>query len=282
MKICVVVPVYNCASVLPKVIDDLTSHTKIPILVVDDGSEIPVQGFIDQNQVSHLRLEKNCGKGVALQRAFAWAFEQNFTHILSFDGDGQHLAENLSLMIKEAQAHPHSLIVGCRQFSSNVPGSSKFGRRFSNFWVWYQTGASVQDSQSGLRLYPLEPLRSMTFYSGRYDFEIEVLVRLLWKGVPVIDVPTSVFYPSQKDRISHFHKFKDNARISLLNIYLIAYSLLFKQKSFFRAMISAILATFVVLVKPWWFMIIAGISLCVLLRLNAILLFTIIGCLYLF
>ncbi len=66
----------------------------------------------------------------------------------------------------------------------------------------------------------------MRFRTVRYDFEIEVLIRLLWRGVNVREVDIDVLYPEGSERVSHFHKFKDNARISLLNTVLVTISLL--------------------------------------------------------
>ena len=62
--------------------------------------------------------------------------------------------------------------------SATVPKASIFGMNFSNFWVRLETNLSLPDTQSGMRLYPVRELLSLSFTTSHYDFEIESLVRL--------------------------------------------------------------------------------------------------------
>jgi hypothetical protein len=75
------------------------------------------------------------------------------------------------------------------------------------------SGHRVGDSQSGFRVYPLEALERLGCRTKRYNFEIEVLVRGLWAGLRVVDVPVSVRYFAGQERVSHFRPWVDNARI---------------------------------------------------------------------
>ncbi len=118
---------------------------------------------------------------------------------------------------------------------SSVPGKSSFGHRFSNFWYWVETGIRLPDTQSGYRLYPVSRLETMRFFTNRFEFEIEVIVRAAWKGIPVLSVPVSVYYPPPEDRVSHFRPFMDFTRISILNTFLVFFSLIYiKPRDFFR------------------------------------------------
>ena len=74
----------------------------------------------------------------------------------------------------------------------------------------------VDDSQSVFRAYPLPETLALMGRRTRYDFEVEVLLRASWAGLPLRSTPIGVLYP--KDRVTHFRPFWDNARISLLNI----------------------------------------------------------------
>ena len=121
----------------------------------------------------------------------------------------------------------------------SVPGGSSFGNKFSNFWFKVETGIISPDTQSGFRLYPLEPLKNMRFITRKYEFEIEVLVRAAWKGVKVISVPVTVYYPPAAERISHFRPFKDFFRISILNTILVLIAFLYiKPRDFIRTLFS--------------------------------------------
>jgi uncharacterized protein (DUF2062 family) len=121
----------------------------------------------------------------------------------------------------------------------SVPGGSSFGNKFSNFWFKAETGISSPDTQSGFRLYPLEPLKNMKFFTRKYEFEIEVLVRAAWKGVKVVAVPVTVYYAPKEERVSHFRPFKDFFRISVLNTLLVLISFLYiKPRDFILTLFS--------------------------------------------
>ena len=265
MKICLVIPVYNNHGLIEPLVEKLHQVTDLDLLIIDDGSEPK----IDIANVNIHRFEKNKGKGVALQ----WALKNSsqYSHIITMDGDGQHLPEDIPKFVEAINTNPKDLIIGNRVFDDSVPGISQFGRKFSNFWVKYQTGHSVQDSQSGFRVYPLELLANLKFYTKRYDFEIEILVRAIWRGLKVREIPVSVIYPPEDQRVSHFHKLKDNTRITLLNIYLIAYSLIFYQKSFVKLLSVAAISVPFSMLSSFWLGAFLGIFSCVILRLNALL-----------
>ena len=188
------------------------------VLVVDDGSESFSPKLLQDLDVQCIVQPTNQGKGVAILAGAAWAKEHDFTHIITIDADGQHNPKEIESFIKEATQYPHALILGVRKFDDTVPFGSRFGRKFGNFWVHVQTGKAVQDIQSGYRCYPVDLLQVLDVWSKRYAFEVEVVVRALWAGFDVREVPVSVAYT--QERISHFSKFKDNLRLTVLNTYL--------------------------------------------------------------
>jgi hypothetical protein len=116
----------------------------------------------------------------------------------------------------------------------SVPGKSSFGNKFSNFWFWVETGLKMPDTQSGYRLYPVRQMKDIRFFTQKYEFEIEVLVRSSWKGIRIDTVPVNVFYPSKEERISHFRPFRDFGRISVLNTVLVTIAFLYiKPRDFY-------------------------------------------------
>lgn len=270
MKLAIVIPVYNCEPVIHQVVESVLAVRDEPLFVVDDGSNPVLKLSTESLQVQIIRNERNLGKGASLQKAMKLCREQDFTHMLVMDGDGQHLAKDIESLVRVACEDSKALVIGCRIFQEGVPRISKFGRNFSNFWVRYQTGIKVSDSQSGMRLYPLKELANIKYFTKRYDFEIEVLVRALWKGVLLKEVEIDVHYPKEDERISHFHKFKDNARITFLNILLITYSLLFYRRELWRLLVVAVAAQGLALLNPIWLGMFWGAVTCVFLRLNFI------------
>ena len=217
IKILVVVPVYNHGDTLRKVVTDILAiHPDV--LVVDDGSIDGGVETISDLQVHVRTHEKNRGKGVAIRTAAESARSLGATHIITIDADGQHDPRDLPVFFAAITSSPLAVIVGSRNFETlNVPASSRFGRRFSNFWLRVQTGQKLQDAQSGFRAYPTALFSHLRFTEDRYSFEIEVLVRSAWAGIELLDVPIDVYYPPPAQRISHFSSFKDNLKISWLN-----------------------------------------------------------------
>ena len=147
--------------------------------------------------------------------------------MIVLDADGQHDPADAPRLLEIAAAHPHDLVIGAREFpKENVPGASRFGRSFSNFWLRVQTGKRVSDTQSGFRAYPLGLLDHLKLKGGRYEFETEVLARAAWAGAELPETPIAVHYPPGDTRVSHFRPWRDNLRISLLNARLTLRALL--------------------------------------------------------
>jgi uncharacterized protein (DUF2062 family) len=141
--------------------------------------------------------------------------------MITLDADGQHDPEDLRTMLQAVHEHPEALIVGVRDFDDQaVPASSRYGRAFGNFWVWLQTGTRVHDIQSGYRVYPIAVIEALPCLARRYAFEVEIVVRALWGGVPVQEVGVHVHYCPSDRRGSHFHKLWDNLRLTILNAHL--------------------------------------------------------------
>jgi glycosyltransferase involved in cell wall biosynthesis len=227
-KVCILVPTFNNAKFLGRLLDDLLRY-RIPVIVIDDGSTDETVFILKRfPDIWFLSFSSNQGKGAALQQGFRSAVQKGYDYAISIDSDGQHYAHDLPAFLECLVANPGSLIVGARNMNqSSVPGKSSFGHRFSNFWFQVETGIRLPDTQSGYRLYPVRRLESIRFYTKRFEFEIEVIVRAAWKGIPIRSVPVSVYYPPPKERISHFRPILDFARISILNTFLVFISLLY-------------------------------------------------------
>jgi len=211
MNFCIVVPVYNSPYIREVIEDILTFGYKI--IVVDDGSDEKVK--LSNLDISLITHEVNMGKGEAILSGAKRAKELGFQSIITMDADKQHISSEL---IKLIQAYEEdTIIIGNRDFSGNdVPNSSKFGRKFSNFWVMLETAKFLGDTQSGFRMYPTSILE-LPLKNKRFDFEIEILVYHSYRGGKIKDVEVECYYPPQQDRISHFNKIDDNIRLTLLH-----------------------------------------------------------------
>lgn len=295
LRACVIIPTYNNAATLAGVIEDVSRYSD-HIIVVNDGStdntpEI-IRAFPALQLVSY---EKNKGKGWALRQAFKYAIDKGYQYAITIDSDGQHFAKDLLLFLNKIEEEPNTLIIGARNMNQeSVPGGSSFGNKFSNFWFKVETGISSPDTQSGYRLYPLRPLKKMSFFTRKYEFEIEVLVRAAWKGVKIESVPVTVYYAPKEERISHFRPFKDFFRISVLNTVLVLIAFLYiKPRDLIRTIFnrkklgkllddhlfntqqsaqlkaaSVAFGIFMGIIPIWGFQLVAAIFLAVLFNLN--------------
>ncbi|MGO4772817.1 DUF2062 domain-containing protein [Flavobacterium sp. W22_SRS_FK3] len=231
---CVIVPTYNNQKTLQKVLDSLLKYTQ-NLIIVNDGSTDETSEILKQySEFTQIHHPKNLGKGRALRNGFRKAIEMKFEYAITIDSDGQHFASDIPNFIAEIQKEPNFLLIGSRNMTQeNVPKKSSFGNKFSNFWFKFETGIKLDDTQSGFRLYPLQ-LIPKQFFTNKFEFEIEVIVRSAWKGIPVKNIPIQVLY-DPAERVSHFRPFQDFTRISILNTVLVTNALLYiKPRDFFR------------------------------------------------
>jgi len=234
LKICVIVPTYNNHKTLQRVLDSVLQYTSNVIVVNDGSTDTTAQILENYAHLVQVHHPKNAGKGMALRNGFKKALELNYDYAITIDSDGQHFASDIPSFITALANEGDSLFIGSRNMTQeNVPKKSSFGNKFSNFWFWFETGNKLEDTQSGFRLYPLQKIPAR-YFTNKFEFEIEVIVRSAWKDIPVKNIPVQVLY-DPTERVSHFRPFKDFTRISILNTVLVTISLFFiKPRGFFR------------------------------------------------
>jgi len=195
-------------------------------------------------------------------------------------------------LVQAAIDNPEAVIMGSRNMEQkDVPGKSSFGNKFSNFWFKVETFISLPDTQTGYRLYPLAPISKMKFYSTKFEFEIEVIVRLAWRGIKFNSVPVKVVY-DEENRISHFRPFIDFTRVSILNTILVIICIFYyypkrlfsintlkvikneavkSEESNFNKSLSIAFGCFMGVIPIWGFQLLIGIPLAILMKLNLVL-----------
>lgn len=224
-EVCAVIPTYQNAKTLLKVVADV--HRVVDtVFVVDDGSNDGTAALLDKATGNErpekvLTHPKNCGKGAALKTGLTYARQQGFRYAVTMDADGQHRADDIPALLKAVEEEPDALAIGSRGLQhENMPAKSTFANRFSNFWFALQTLQRLPDTQSGLRVYPLRRLHGLRWMSARYEAELTLLVFSAWAGVKLLPVPVSVYYPPRDQRVTHFRPGRDFTRISVLNTLL--------------------------------------------------------------
>ena len=219
--ICVVIPTYNNAGTVRRVVED-TLRQCADVIVVDDGCTDGTADILASiSGITVVRYGRNRGKGYALKAGFRKALDMGFAYAVTLDADGQHYPDDIALFLEANRRHPGALIVGSRRLEGvDRSKGSNFANKFSNFWFWVQTGHRLSDTQTGYRLYPLKRLHGLGLLTARYEAELELLVFASWHGVELVPISVGVYYPPRAERVSHFRPGKDFARISVLNTVL--------------------------------------------------------------
>jgi glycosyltransferase involved in cell wall biosynthesis len=204
----VVIPVYNHGRTVADVAQR-ACEWNLPVFVVDDGStDDSYDNVKSVRDIQILRHPQNKGKGAALiygmteaAKVADWA--------ICLDADGQHNPEEIGVFISAASTGRRNIVVGKRSGMETAPWTSRFGRKFSNFWVRASGGPAITDTQSGFRMYPLPEVIKLKTYARRYQYEVEVLARARWTGIDSMEVPIRAKYDPNIPRISHFKPWHD-------------------------------------------------------------------------
>jgi glycosyltransferase involved in cell wall biosynthesis len=221
-RLCAVIPTYENPATIRRVVLGVREHVA-DVIVVNDGS-----GPEGTNAVAALEREKlaiavhrdaNGGKGAAVKSGLGKAHELGFTHALQIDADGQHALGDVPAFVEQARARPEALILGQPVFDESAPKGRTIGRKITLFWTHLETGGRViGDPMCGFRIYPVAAALATKTRSDAMDFDPEIAVRMVWAGVPVVNLPTRVRYIGEDEGgVSHFRMFRDNVLISWMH-----------------------------------------------------------------
>ncbi len=237
LNVCVLIPTYNNQHTLKRVLEGVLTYTNHIIIINDGSTDSTIDILKNYPNIQQIHFPKNKGKGIALRTGFKKAISLGYDFALTIDSDGQHFPNDIPNFIIELEQHDtkNVLIIGSRNMKQEgVPGKSSFGNKFSNFWFWFETGIKLKDTQSGFRLYPLHVIKNLKFFTSKFEFEIEVIVKSAWKDTDVKNMPIQVLY-DETERVSHFRPFQDFTRISILNTWLVFLTLIYyKPRQLFR------------------------------------------------
>jgi glycosyltransferase involved in cell wall biosynthesis len=224
---CVVIPVYRHGEPLVSMLRQLEKY-QLPCYLVDDGNEVPLKDVLVSKLtlepwMNVIRLAANGGKGAACIAGCRAAFARGFSHVIFIDADDQHDIQDIARILTLVRQHPRAMILGRPVFDESAPFKRRFGRLFSNMWVWIETlSLDIRDSLCGFRCFPLAPLLNLADRVSlglRMDFDPDLVVRLFWEGLPVVNFDTRIRYPSSG--ISNFRLVRDNLSLSWLHTRLV-------------------------------------------------------------
>ena len=224
----VVAPSYNNAGTLVDVLRRVTA-LGLPILLVNDGCTDATADAFNAWKREHPRVDArmlrhvhNRGKAAALRTGFQAAIEAGYTHAITIDTDGQHDPELIPRLLDAARAQPLAYVLGVRDDRHvDYPAASRVGRRLSNLFIRLECGVRVADSQCGMRVYPLDLIRTVRCRAGRFGYEAEMITRAAWAGCPIVEVPINTRYLPVGQRVSHFNPWWDSVLGVLMHLRLV-------------------------------------------------------------
>ena len=222
----VLIPSYNPGPKFASTVIAALSEWSPVWVVIDgstDGSELQLsQLTTEQPGLRVLVLPENRGKGAAVLHGIREALCAGFTHALTMDSDGQHPPQKIPVFMQASQLAPTAMVLGLPIFDSSAPNLRVQGRKISNWWANLETlGSGIGDSLYGFRVYPMAALERVMrhqIWMRRFDFDVEAVVRLSWRGVRPINLPAPVrYFRPEEGGVSHFNYWRDNALLTWMH-----------------------------------------------------------------
>jgi glycosyltransferase involved in cell wall biosynthesis len=214
MAVCVLIPAYNAAKTLPAVLVAVLQN-KLPVIVVDDGSDDATATVAGGFAVTLLSHAINRGKGAALNTGIDWALKEGYTGVVTLDADGQHDPTAISGLVCAALDGSFGILIASRfsQFTQ-MSGLRKFWNRFGVWCMRKRTGFEISDSQSGFRYYDAALLRSVTRKKNGYDLEMELLMKAWKSGFSIGSLPVPALVADGRGT-SHYRPVRDTWNICM-------------------------------------------------------------------
>jgi glycosyltransferase involved in cell wall biosynthesis len=212
MKVCALIPAFNEADHIEEVVRGAGRHVE-QVVVIDDGSTDATAEIARAAGATCLRSNMNSGKASALRMGIGFAREQEFTHVLFCDGDGQHSPDDIPSMIQAARDTGADMVIGMRSFDRlRMPRARYYSNTIGSKVASWLVGRDIRDSQCGFRLVRLDKLRPMTLRGRKYELEMEILIKIALAGCSIVHVPVRTVYEDGQAR-SKMKPVRDTVRI---------------------------------------------------------------------
>jgi glycosyltransferase involved in cell wall biosynthesis len=210
VRTCAIIPAYRARRTVASVVAGARQHVGA-VIVVDDGSDDGTAEIARAAGADVVLHARNAGKGEALTTGLGRARELDFETAVTLDADGQHDPAEIP-RVAGGSPDPRALVLGVRDLrAAGAPAANVFSNSISNFFLSLFIGQSLPDTQCGFRRYPVHATLALGMVGSRYEWEAEVLIRAARAGLPLVSVPITVSYPS--DRVTFFVPRRDVRRI---------------------------------------------------------------------
>ena len=197
LKVLVIIPAYNEESNIEKVINDIqTNSSFVDYVIINDGSKDRTLDILKKNHFNYIDSICNLGLFGAVQTGFRYSLENDYDGAIQFDGDGQHLAKYIPLLVDEI-ANGNDIVIGSRFVNEKKPISARMlGSRLISTSIKIVTGKNIKDPTSGFRAYNRSCIKEYALGMNNPP-EPDTLVYMLKKGKKVKEIQVQM-----KDRES--------------------------------------------------------------------------------
>jgi glycosyltransferase involved in cell wall biosynthesis len=203
-KICLLIPAYNEAPALGRLVKDVVGRG-FDALVVDDGSSDGSGAIALSAGAMVITNAKNSGKGFSLKAGFDYIVNNGYEALITIDGDGQHSPEDLAVFVDRYNIEKPDVICGNRMENPvGMPGLRFITNKVMSALISLVCHQSIKDSQCGYRLVRTDVLRNIQLSSSGFEIESEVLIRSCKKGYRIVSVPVRTIYANERSKINPF------------------------------------------------------------------------------
>lgn len=215
MKVAALIPAFNEAPTIARVVKGVAPHVH-RVIVVDDGSGDETAETARAAGAEVIGYPANRGKGHAVRTGLDRILRSDETHVLMLDGDMQHLPDEAPRLLQAARESGADLVVGERQFRRDeMPASRYHANRIGSRALSGFMGVRLGDTQCGYRVFRTELVRRMKLRATGYDIETEMLVKLGRLGGRIEHVPVSAVYGAR----SKLRPIRDTTRTCFRAVY---------------------------------------------------------------
>ncbi len=202
------IPAYNEEKPIGDVIKKSLNYVD-KVIVCDDGSRDLTSTKAKEANAIVIKHEKNLGKGAALKSLFKYALNVNADVVVTIDGDGQFLPEEINKIIKPIIENDYDIVIGNRfDDHKEMPSYRKVGNKMLDKITKMAADLPFTDTQSGFRAYSKKAIESISFTIDGFGVDSEILIDASNKGLKITEEKVTVIYntgekTSSKDPISH-------------------------------------------------------------------------------
>ena len=213
MNLLIVIPSYNHCKYLPELLKDLINYN---VLIIDDGSDVPIPSNLASNNINLIRNKINKGKGYCIKKGAKYAKNNNFSHILTIDSDLQHKINDIKLFI--SKINNNVLVYGYRSNYKKMPFLRIISNKITSYLISKACKQKIYDSQCGYRLYDICLFENLDSKEDGYQFESEILLNKININSKIDYVNIETVY---NDSPSFFSKIQDTFKFIKMYINII-------------------------------------------------------------